>query len=106
MRKWHLYETFENGLNTGGRVQFIWLFGITGVFILLLACINFMNSEALPVLKNGRRKGIRKAVGSMRGQLVMQFFGESVLMAAIALLCSLLPVQLLLPAFNHMAGKR
>lgn len=106
MRKWHLYETFENGVNTGGRIQFVWLFGITGAFVLLLACINFMNLSTARSEKRAREVGIRKAVGSMRGQLVLQFFSESLLMAAMALVCSLLLVQVLLPAFNHISGKQ
>jgi ABC-type antimicrobial peptide transport system permease subunit len=106
MRRWHLYETFENGVNTGGRIQFVWLFGIAGVFVLLLACINFMNLSTARSEKRAKEVGIRKAVGSQRGQLITQFFSESLLVVALALLVSLLLVQLLLPAFNHMADKQ
>jgi len=106
LRKWHLYETFENGVNTGGRIQFVWLFGIVGIFVLLLACINFMNLSTARSEKRAKEVGIRKAVGSLRKQLIMQFFGESLLVAALAFICALLLTQLLLPAFNHMAGKQ
>ena len=79
MSKWHLYDEFKNGLNTGGRIQYVWLFGIIGLFVLLLACINFMNLSTARSEKRAREVGIRKAIGSLRGQLIYQFFSESIL---------------------------
>ncbi|GAA0562576.1 ABC transporter permease [Chitinophaga japonensis] len=106
MREWHLYESFENGVNTGGRIELVWLFGIIGGFVLLLACINFMNLSTARSEKRAKEVGIRKTIGSLRGQLVAQFFIESLLVVMLALGCSLLLVQLLLPVFNDMAGKQ
>lgn len=106
MSRWHLYESFSNGANTGGRVRFVWLFGITGMFVLLLACINFMNLSTARSEKRAREVGIRKAIGSLRTQLVGQFFSESLLVVIFGLLCSLLLVQLALPFFNSVADKK
>ena len=84
MRKWHLYDEFKNGKNTGGRIQYVWLFGIIGSFVLILACINFMNLSTARSQKRAREVGIRKAVGSLRQQLIGQFYMESVLVAFLA----------------------
>jgi putative ABC transport system permease protein len=106
MSKWHLYEDFKNGVNTGGLIQYVWLFGIIGVFVLLLACINFMNLSTARSEKRAKEVGIRKAVGSVRWQLIIQFFSESVLIVLVAFAFSLLFVQLLLPFFNDISGKK
>jgi len=106
MSKWHLYDEFKNGKNTGGRIGYVWMFGIIGVFVLLLACINFMNLSTARSEKRAREVGIRKAVGSLRTQLIYQFFSESVLYVGIAFLLALLFVQLSLPLFNEVADKR
>ncbi len=105
MSRWHLYSEFKNGVNTGGRIQYVWLFGIIGLFVLLLACINFMNLSTARSEKRAKEVGIRKAVGSMRSQLIGQFFTESLLMAIIAFIFSLLLVSLSLPTFNELADK-
>ena len=76
MSRWHLYSDFKNGVNTGGLIQFVWLFGITGFFVLLLACINFMNLSTARSEKRAKEVGIRKSVGSVRGQLILQFLSE------------------------------
>ncbi|HTI59875.1 ABC transporter permease [Mucilaginibacter sp.] len=106
MSKWHLYDEFKDGKNTGGRIQYVWLFGIIGVFVLLLACINFMNLSTARSEKRAREVGIRKAIGSLRAQLVYQFFGESLLCVLIAFAVSLIFVQLSLSFFNQVAGKQ
>ncbi|MDB5089562.1 MAG: hypothetical protein JWR09_3556, partial [Mucilaginibacter sp.] len=106
MSRWHLYADFKNGINTGGRIQFVWLFGIIGCFVLILACINFMNLSTARSEKRGKEVGIRKAIGSMRGQLIGQFFSESILIAGLAFLFSLVIVQVALPFFNDIAGKQ
>jgi ABC-type antimicrobial peptide transport system permease subunit len=105
MDKWHLYSDFENGIATGGRIQFIWLFGIIGIFILMLACINFMNLSTARSEKRAKEVGIRKAIGSLKAQLIGQFMTESVLVALISFVLSLLLVLLLMPMFNNMADK-
>lgn len=106
MSRWHLYGEFKNGVNTGGAIQYVWLFGIIGVFVLLLACINFMNLSTARSEKRAKEVGIRKAVGSVRGQLINQFFCESLLVAALAFAISLLLVQLAIPYFNAIAAKQ
>lgn len=106
MSRWHLYSDFKNGVNTGGLITFVWLFGTIGVFVLLLACINFMNLSTARSEKRAREVGIRKVMGSLRGQLVRQFLSESVLVAALSFVVSLLLAQLILPWFNNIAGKQ
>lgn len=106
MGRWHLYADFTNGVNTGGLITFVWLFGIIGVFVLLLACINFMNLSTARSEKRAREVGIRKAIGSVRRQLVVQFFSESLMVALFAFCLALLLVGLLLPLFNAVADKK
>lgn len=106
MSRWNLYAEFKNGVNTGGRIQFVRLFGIIGLFVLLLACINFMNLSTARSEKRAREVGIRKSVGSLRWQLIGQFYTESLLVAFFAFTLSLLLAQLTLPFFNEVAGKK
>ncbi len=106
MSRWHLYSEFKDGINTGGRIQFVWLFGCIGGIILMLACINFMNLSTARSEKRAREVGIRKSVGSLRSQLVGQFFSESLFTAFIAFAGCLLLVLLTLPWFNTIAGKK
>lgn len=105
MNKWRLYSEFKNGKPAAGRIQFIWLFSIIGIFVLLLACINFMNLSTARSEKRAKEVGIRKTVGSLRSQLVKQFLSESVLVALISFLFSIIFVLLLLPLFNKLADK-
>jgi putative ABC transport system permease protein len=105
MSNWHLYAEFKNGKNVGGRIQYVWLFGIIGLFVLILACINFMNLSTARSQKRAREVGIRKAVGSLRQQLIGQFYMESILVAFLAFLISLILVSIMLPAFNNVADK-
>ncbi|MFD1144626.1 ABC transporter permease [Larkinella insperata] len=106
MSKWHLYRDFKDGVNTGGLITFVWLFGIIGIFVLLLACINFMNLSTARSQKRAKEVGIRKAVGSVRSQLIAQFFSESLLLAFLSFVLSILFVQLALPIFNEVAEKK
>ncbi|WP_153800066.1 ABC transporter permease [Foetidibacter luteolus] len=106
MSRWHLYGDFKNGINTGGLIKFVWLFGVTGIFVLLLACINFMNLSTARSEKRAREVGIRKAIGSMRMQLIAQFFCESLLVTFIGFAISLVIIRLMLPFFNEIAGKQ
>lgn len=105
MSRWHLYSGFQNGINTGGMIEFVWLFGAIGVFVLLLACINFMNLSTARSQKRGKEVAVRKVIGSVRGQLVRQFFSESLLVVIIAFFAALVLVQLSMPLFNEIAGK-
>jgi len=106
MSKWHLYSEFKDGRNTGGKIQYVWLFGIIGVFVLLLACINFMNLSTARSEKRAREVGIRKAIGSMRQQLIYQFFSESILCVLLAFGIALLLAQLSMSFFNSVADKQ
>jgi len=104
MSKWHLY-TYKDGLNNTGSIRYVGMFGLVGIFVLILACINFMNLTTARSEKRAREVGIRKAVGSLRLQLISQFFCESVLLSLFAVASSVLLVQLSLPFFNNIAGK-
>jgi ABC-type antimicrobial peptide transport system permease subunit len=105
MSRWHLYSDFQNGVNTGGMITFVWLFGTIGAFVLLLACINFMNLSTARSEKRAKEVGIRKAVGSMRYQLISQFFSESLLVVFLAFFIAVLLAALSLPMFNEVADK-
>lgn len=106
MSNWHLHSEFKDGINIGGRIEFVWLFGIIGLFVLLLSCINFMNLSTARSEKRAKEVGVRKSIGSMRSQLVAQFFSESLLVVTIAFFISLAFVQLSLPFFNEIADKK
>src|SRR5665213_1311111 len=103
--KLHLYNEFTNGKMSGGRIQTIWLFGIIGVFVLLLACINFMNLSTARSERRAKEVGIRKSIGSMRSQLIRQFLTESVVVAFLSLIFALILVLLLVPFFNRLSDK-
>lgn len=105
MDKWRLYREFKDGKPSGGRIQFVWLFLIIGVFVLMLACINFMNLSTARSEKRAKEVGIRKTVGSVRQQLISQFLSESVLVAFVSFVFSIILVVLLLPLFNKLADK-
>lgn len=106
MNKWHLYSDFKEGKNVGGRIEFVWMFGIIGVFVLLLACINFMNLSTARSEKRAKEVGIRKSIGSVRSQLISQFFCESIVVALLAFVVAIGLVYLALPQFNQVADKR
>ena len=105
MDRWHLYTNFyQPGSN--GRIRFVRLFGIIGVFVLFIACINFMNLSTARSEKRAKEVGIRKTMGSLRYELILQFLGESLIMVMIALFIALIAAQLFLPYFNQLAGKQ
>ncbi len=106
MKDWHLYSEFKNGLPSGGRITFVWLFGIVGIFVLLLACINFMNLSTARSEKRAKEVGIRKSIGSLKSQLVYQFLSESFLVVLLAFILSLLLISLSIPWFNELADKK
>jgi hypothetical protein len=106
MDKWHLYSDFKEGKIVGGRIGFVWLFGIIGAFVLLLACINFMNLSTARSEKRAKEVGIRKTLGSLRGQLIGQFLSESVMMALLSGILAIFLVQLSFPFFNELSGKQ
>ncbi|MEO5583566.1 MAG: ABC transporter permease [Saprospiraceae bacterium] len=105
MSKWRLYSEFENGKNTGGFIKYVKLFGLFGLFILIIACINFMNLSTARSEKRAKEVGVRKAVGSVREQLIGQFLSESLLIACIALIVAWAIVFISLPFFNTLTEK-
>jgi len=106
MEKWHLYSEFKDGKNIGGKIQFVWMFGMIALFVLLLACINFMNLSTARSEKRSKEVGIRKVMGSGRNQLVNQFLSESLLVVLLAFLTAVLIVIVCLPWFNELATKK
>jgi putative ABC transport system permease protein len=105
MDNWHLYSDFKDGKVSGGRIRFVWLFSIIGVFVLLLACINFMNLSTARSERRAKEVGIRKTVGSLRYQLIVQFLSESLLVSFMAFVLALVWVLLSLPFFNSLSDK-
>jgi putative ABC transport system permease protein len=103
--KLHLYTEFKQGKAVGGRIEFVWLFGIVGMFVLLLACINFMNLSTARSTTRAREVGIRKTIGSLRIQLILQFLSESMVVSFLAFLLAIVLVELSLPFFNNLADK-
>ncbi|WP_421827386.1 ABC transporter permease [Larkinella sp.] len=106
MRDWHLYSDFKNGVVGKGPLQYVWMVGLIGFFVLLLACINFMNLSTARSEKRAKEVGIRKTVGSHRSQLVGQFFSESLLVVFLSFLIALLLATVSLSWFNNLAAKQ
>lgn len=106
MSRWHLYDTFENGKEVGGRVKFVRLFTIIAWIILIIACINFMNLATAQSERRAQEVAVRKVMGSGRGALIAQFMTESFIMALIATSIAVVLIILLLPAFNHLVDKK
>lgn len=107
LNRWHLYSNFTNGKEDGsGRITFVRLFAIVAAFILLIACINFMNLGTARSEKRAKEVGIRKVVGARKYSLVTQFIGESILLALIAGLFAIAVVQLSLSGFNQLTDKQ
>lgn len=105
MKDWYLRGDFKNGIQAGGRIENVWLFGIIGLFVLFLACINFVNLSTARSEKRATEVGIRKSIGSHRGQLIFQFLSESFLIVALAFVVALGVVLLFLNGFNNLASK-
>lgn len=106
MKDWYLRSLFKNGVQDGGRIQLVWLFGIIGVFVLFLACINFMNLSTARSEKRAKEVGIRKSIGSLRTQLIKQFLSESFMVVILAFVIALALVLSFLPSFNELADKK
>ncbi len=105
MNKWRLYSEFKDGKNVGGMIEYVRLFTIIAVIILLIACVNFMNLSTARSEKRAKEVGIRKTLGSGKKQLAMQFFFESMILTFIAFIFSVAFVYLLLPSFNTLVDK-
>jgi len=102
----YLYSSFINGKPHEGRMTYVRIFTGVAIFILIIACINFMNLATARSMKRAKEVGVRKVIGSSRSSLVGQFFGESILLSLFALLVSVLLTMILLPSFNSLAGKQ
>jgi ABC-type antimicrobial peptide transport system permease subunit len=105
MRDWHLRSEWKGGVQTGGRVQIVWMVGTIGVFVLLLACINFMNLSTARSESRSREVGIRMAVGSVRRQLIGQFLSESFVVVALSFGVAVGCAALCIPYFNAITEK-
>ncbi|MCF0065803.1 permease prefix domain 2-containing transporter [Dyadobacter chenwenxiniae] len=101
----YLHSTFENGKPEGGRIEYVRIFTGVGLFILAIACINFMNLSTARSVKRAKEVGLRKVVGSSKISLASQFLGESLLFTFLAMLVAVAVVLLLLPSFNTLTGK-
>jgi len=101
----HLYDTTDGNLTPGGNIMYVYFFSGLGLFIILIACINFMNLSTARSAGRAKEVGLRKALGSLRGQMVGQFMAESILYSLIAVILALLGCYLLLPYFNVLSGK-
>ncbi|MGA0560351.1 permease prefix domain 2-containing transporter [Larkinella sp. VNQ87] len=102
----YLHGQFENGVQTGGRIAYVQLFSVIAIFILFIACINFMNLSTAKASGRIKEVGIKKVVGALRSSLIVQYLSESVLMAFLSLIGAVLLVMLLLPQFNTLTGKQ
>lgn len=101
----HLRSGTEFGMDGGGDIKYVYLFSVIGLFILILACINFINLSTARAANRLREIGLRKVLGSVRGQLARQFLAESFVYVFLALTLSLLVTELSLPFFNDLSGK-
>ncbi len=101
-----LYSDSENGKYVDGRIKTVRMFGIIAIFILLIACINFMNLSTARSEKRAKEVGIRKVVGAQKRSLIAQFIGESILLSFLAFLIALFIVSAALPAFNNLVSKQ
>lgn len=102
MKNWNLRDEFRNWVNTGGKIEYVRLFGIIGIFVLLIACINFMNLATARSEKRAKEVGIRKAIGSRRKQLITQFLTETLLTSLLAFLLALIIIPLTLPLLKDI----
>lgn len=101
----YLHNQFENGKVAGGRIAYVRLFSLIAVFILIIACINFMNLSTAKASRRSKEVGIKKVMGAPRGSLILQYLSESMLLTIMAVFVSLLVVELMLPQFNQITGK-
>jgi len=105
LTQWKLYSHFENGKIAGGGIEYVQLFSIIAAFILIIACINFMNLATARSERRAKEVGIRKSVGSARYQLILQFISESLFISLVAFIIAILLTELLLPQYNQLVQK-
>ena len=104
LKNWRLFSEFKNGKPVGGFIDYVRLFSIIGILVLLIACINFMNLSTARSEKRAREVGVRKTMGSLRRDLIFQFLVESVLISFLALAISIVLVLGVLPSFNALTA--
>jgi len=102
----YLYNRFEDGKQAGGRIEYVRLFSIIVIFIIVIACINFMNMSTAKAFRKIKEVGIKKTIGAKRGSLVLQYLGESLFITFFAFLLASVIVILFLPQFNEITGKQ
>jgi putative ABC transport system permease protein len=102
----YLYGRFENGLPAGGRIEYVRLFSIIAAFILVIACINFMNLSTARASRKAKEVGIKKSIGAGRKSLIFQYLSESVITALLSLGVAIVVVSLFLPLFNVITDKK
>lgn len=102
----HLHSRIQDEAEEGGDMSYIYIFGAVAAFMLIIACINYMNLATARSAKRAKEVGLRKVMGSLRGQLIAQFLTESVVVAITSLVLSLVVILLLLPSFNTLANKQ
>jgi ABC-type antimicrobial peptide transport system permease subunit len=105
MSKWRLYGDFSNGVNTGGRIEYVNLFTWIAIIILIIACVNFMNLSTARSEKRAKEVGVRKTLGSERGQLLWQFLTESMLLSFVAFVLASLLVYAVIPSFSLLLNE-
>lgn len=106
MERWRLFSNFDNGVETGGMNDYVQMFTIIAIFIIIIACINFMNLATARSERRAREVGVRKSIGSKRIELILQFIGESTFISFIAFAFAILAAQLLLPYYNNLVDKK
>ncbi len=102
----HLHSDFLGDVEGQGDIKYVYIFSVMAIFVLLIACINFMNLTTARSGSRAKEVGMRKVIGASRRDIVKQFFGESILLALIALGFALFMVEIFLPVFNHLSGKQ
>lgn len=102
----YLNNTYENGVPAGGRIAYVRMFSIIAIFILLIACINFMNLSTARAARRGKELGVKKVAGASRRELIAQYLGESLLLTLAAMVLAFGLVLLLMPGFNAITGKQ
>jgi putative ABC transport system permease protein len=102
----YLYSDFKNGVQDGGRIEYVKLFTVVAFFVLLIACINFMNLSTARSSKRAKEVGIRKAIGAERKMIFTQFMGEATLLTCFAVSLSMLLVWIAIPYFNQLTSKQ
>lgn len=102
----YLVSTFENGVPVSGRIKYVQIFSVVAIFILVIACINFMNMATAKAVNRAKEVGVRKVIGAQRKSLVLQFMGESLVISFVSMLLAVSVVYLMLPLFNLVVAKQ